>query len=186
MLGASRIDSAPSAVTLAQAQEAAPAADANAVRDASELSLSDDGLGLIQHFESLRLSAYPDSAGVWTIGWGHTGNVQPGDTVTRAEADALLRSDVAWAETAVRNAVDVPLTQGQFDALVSFTFNVGAGAFENSTLLERLNAGDTTGAQDQFGRWIYAGGEVLPGLVRRRAAEADAFAAAGGVNPPDL
>jgi lysozyme len=185
MFGASRIDSTPSAVTLAQADLAAPAAHADPARAASELSLSDDGLGLIQHFESLRLTAYQDSAGVWTIGWGHTGNVHPGDRVTRAEADALLRNDVAWAETAVRNAVDVPLTQGQFDALVSFAFNVGAGAFENSTLLARLNAGDSSGAQDQFGRWIYAGGEVLPGLVRRRAAEADTFAAAG-VEPPDL
>lgn len=137
--------------------------------------LSAAGVDLIKGFEGLRLAAYQDSAGVWTIGYGHTGGVQPGDRITTAEAEQLLRQDTAWAQQAVRDLVRVPLSQGQFDALTSFTFNLGAGALESSTLLRKLNAGDAAGAQAEFGRWIHADGQVLPGLVRRRAAEAALF-----------
>lgn len=149
-------------------------------------ALSQNGLDLIKGFEGLRLSAYQDSAGVWTIGYGHTGNVKPGDRITQAEAERLLQQDTAWAQQAVRDQVKVPLTQGQFDALTSFTFNLGAGALEKSTLLKKLNAGDYAGAQAEFGKWVHAGGEVLQGLVRRRAAEADLFggsAPQGGAAP---
>ena len=161
----------------APASAGAPAAAAGAG------SLSAQGLDLIKDFEGLRLAAYQDSAGVWTIGYGHTGGVQPGDRITQAEAEKLLEQDTAWAQQAVRDLVNVPLTQGQFDALTSFTFNLGAGALESSTLLKKLNAGDYAGAQAEFGKWVHAGGEVLPGLVRRRAAEAELFgssAPAGG------
>ena len=154
----------------------ATAPQAPATGNASALSAQ--GLELIQGFESLRLNAYQDSAGVWTIGWGHTGGVRPGDRITRAQADAYLQQDTGWAQQAVSDLVHVPLTQGQFDALTSFTFNVGRGALEDSTLLRKLNAGDYAGAQAQFGRWVHAGGEVLQGLVRRRAAEAELFGAA--------
>ncbi|MFC4728142.1 glycoside hydrolase family protein [Coralloluteibacterium thermophilus] len=154
---------------------------------AAGMSISDAGIDLIKGFEGLRLTSYQDSAGVWTIGYGHTGpEVGPGQTITQAQAEALLRQDVGWAENAVRNNVQVPLGQGQFDALVSFTFNVGAGAFGGSTLLQKLNAGDYAGAQNEFGRWIHAGGQVLPGLVNRRAAEAELFGnqAPGDVGTP--
>ena len=142
---------------------------------AASLSLSAQGLDLVKRFEGLRLGAYQDAAGVWTIGYGHTGNVHPGQRITEAHAEQLLRKDVAWAEDAVRKNVDVPLSQGQFDALVSFTFNLGAGALQRSTLLQKLNAGDYAGAQAEFGRFVHAGGRVLPGLVRRRADEAELF-----------
>ncbi len=149
-------------------------------------ALSQNGLDLIKGFEGLRLSAYQDSAGVWTIGYGHTGNVKPGDRITQAQAEELLQKDTAWAQQAVRDQVKVPLSQGQFDALTSFTFNLGAGALEKSTLLKKLNAGDYAGAQAEFGKWVHAGGQVLQGLVRRRAAEADLFgnsAPQGGAAP---
>ena len=142
---------------------------------AASLSLSAQGLDLVKRFEGLRLGAYQDAAGVWTIGYGHTGNVRPGQRIAEAQAEQLLRKDVSWAEEAVRKNVDVPLSQGQFDALVSFTFNLGAGALQRSTLLRKLNAGDHAGAQAEFGRFVHAGGHVLPGLVRRRADEAELF-----------
>lgn len=147
----------------------------------SGMSLSQNGLDLIKGFEGLRLNAYQDSAGVWTIGYGHTGpDVRPGMSITQAQAEQLLRQDVARFEQAVRDNVRVPLTQNQFDALVSFTYNVGEGALQDSTLLRKLNAGDYAGAQTEFGRWVYAGGERLEGLERRRAAEAALF---GGQAP---
>lgn len=155
----------------------------------SGMSLSQAGLDMIKGFEGLRLTAYQDSAGVWTIGYGHTGpDVRPGMTITQARAEQLLRQDVARFEQAVRDAVRVPLTQNQFDALVSFSFNVGAGAFRGSTLLSKLNAGDYAGAQAEFGRWVHAGGQRLEGLVRRRTAEAELFGGrapeGGGSSPP--
>ncbi|MFK7888037.1 MAG: LysM peptidoglycan-binding domain-containing protein [Gammaproteobacteria bacterium] len=146
---------------------------------AADLSLSQDGVDLIKSFEGLRLNSYQDSGGVWTIGYGHTSGVGPGQTITQAQADSFLRQDVQWAENAVRDNVDVPLTQNQFDALVSFTFNVGAGAFAGSTLLRNLNAGDYAGAQEQFGRWVNADGQRLEGLVRRRGDEAALFGSEG-------
>ncbi len=153
----------------------APSASASA----QSLGLSQNGLNLIKGFEGLRLSAYQDSAGVWTIGYGHTGGVRPGQRISQAQAEQYLRSDVRWAEQAVRDNVKVPLSQNQFDALVSFTFNVGAGALKDSTLLKKLNAGDYAGAQAEFGRWVNAGGQRLEGLVRRRAEEAQLFGSVG-------
>lgn len=142
----------------------------------NNLSYSDQGLALTEQFEGLRLTAYQDSVGVWTIGYGHTGpDVQPGLTITQEQASALLLQDVAGAVAAVNRLVTVPLTQNQFDALVDFTFNVGQGNLASSTLLRELNAGNTAGAAAQFLVWVYAGGVQLPGLVTRRQAEAALF-----------
>ena len=139
------------------------------------MNISPAGITLIKEFEGLRLSAYQDSVGMWTIGYGHTGGVREGKTITQEQADAFLRSDVAATVRAVDGMVKVPLRQGQFDALVSFAYNLGSNALQNSSLLRLLNAGDYHGASGQFGRWIYAGGVVMPGLVRRRRAEQDLF-----------
>lgn len=119
--------------------------------------------------------AYTCPAGVLTIGYGHTKNVQPGQVITEEEAEALLRADCADAEAAVARLVKVPLNQSQFDALVSFTFNVGAGNLERSTLLRRLNAGNYERAADEMLRWDRGGGRVLKGLTLRRDAERALF-----------
>ncbi len=171
------------------ARTAAPLSTQSAAAAATHAtSLSQSGLNLIKSFEGLRLTAYRDPGGVLTIGYGHTGSdVKPGEHITQARAEALLRSDTGWAQAAVRRDVKVPLTQGQFDALTSFTFNLGAGALGSSTLLKKLNAHDYAGAQKEFGKWVHAGGQVLPGLVRRRAAEAKLFGnkgPGGTVTPP--
>ena len=138
---------------------------------------SDSGFALTRSFEGLRLTAYQDCGGVWTIGYGHTGReVRAGLTITETEAEALLRSDVAASETSVNRAVNVPITQNQFDALVDFCFNCGRGNFLSSTLLRQVNLGNTQAATAQFALWVHAGGEVVPGLVRRRKAEAELFA----------
>ena len=144
------------------------------------MGLSAGGLNLIKSHEGPRTNAYQDPVGVWTIGYGHTGTAKPGQQISEAQAEQLLRKDVGWAEDAVRKNVKVPLTQGQFDALVSFTFNLGAGALGRSSLLQKLNAGDYAGAQAEFGKYVHAGGRVLPGLVRRRTEEAQLF---GGQAP---
>jgi lysozyme len=137
---------------------------------------SDAGIALTKGFEGLRLTAYRDSAGVLTIGYGHTGpDVTEGMTIDEAEAEALLLADVQGAVNCVNRAVTATITQNQFDALVDFCFNVGCGALLNSTLLRKVNAADFAGAAAQFALWVHAGGEVLAGLVRRRKAEAEMF-----------
>lgn len=136
---------------------------------------SQKGLDLIKSFEGLRLSAYKCPAGVWTIGYGTTAGVKPGQSITKERAEELLRDDVKRFEDQVLRLVKVPLTQGQLDALVSFTYNLGAANLGNSTLLRLLNAGDYKGAAAQFDRWTKAGGKELPGLVKRRAAERALF-----------
>ena len=125
----------------------------------------------IHRWEGLRLAAYLDTGGVWTIGWGHTGTAKPGMVITKEQAEELFRKDVKWAEDAVNRYTNVPLTQYQFDALVSFTFNVGANAFRKSTLLRMLNEEDYDGAADQFLRWVYDNGRRIQGLVNRRESE---------------
>lgn len=140
-------------------------------------------LALIKEFEGLRLDAYPDPAHGWsvpTIGFGHTSAagapvVKRGMRITTADAEAILRRDLGQYERAVSSLVKVPLTENQFGALVSFTFNLGAGSLKSSTLLRKLNAGDHAGAAAEFPRWNKAGGKTLPGLVRRREAEQQLF-----------
>lgn len=139
------------------------------------MQTSQVGIDAIKDFEGVRLKAYDDGVGVWTIGVGHTAGVKRGDVITMAQVDEFLRSDLKDAEDAVNNSVKVPLTQGQFDSLVSFVFNLGAGAFRGSTLLKKLNAGDYVGAGDEFLKWNKAGGRVMAGLVKRRAAERTMF-----------
>lgn len=133
------------------------------------------GFNLIKHFEGLRLEAYQDSVGVWTIGYGHTKGVKKGDVITQKQADQFLLEDLQDAVNAANRLVKVELTQDQFDALVSFTFNLGQGNLASSTLLKLLNQGDYSGAADQFTRWVYAGKQKLGGLVRRREAERELF-----------
>jgi len=132
---------------------------------------SQRGLSLIKSFEGLRLLAYRDAVGVWTIGYGATRGVKPGMSVTKEQAERMLLNDVQRFESEVERLVKVPLSGNQWDALVSFTYNLGASNLESSTLLRLLNVGDYAGAAEQFPRWNKAGGKVLPGLVRRREAE---------------
>ena len=140
------------------------------------MNTSPEGIALVQHYESCKLKAYKCPAGVWTVGWGHTGpDVKPGTVISQTRADELLREDLRAFETEVAKLVKVSLNQRQFDALVSFAFNVGANALKNSTLLRLLNAQDYTGAANQFLRWNKGGGQVLLGLTRRRTAERALF-----------
>jgi lysozyme len=139
---------------------------------------SENGLHFIRETEGCRLTAYQDSGGVWTIGVGHTAGVKPGQRATMAEVEEWLREDVGDSEDAVASLVKVALTQNQYDALVSFVFNLGATQFSDSTLLKKLNAGDYKGAQGQFKRWVYDNGEIQPGLVKRRNGEAMLFGTA--------
>lgn len=151
------------------------------------MKISERGVELIKQFEGRELEAYQDIAGVWTIGYGHTGpDVKPGMRISESEAEALLKKDLKPREDAVAKLASVPLNQNEFDALVSFIYNVGAGAFQNSTARKRLNRGDRLGAADALTWWNKAtvGGvlrEVL-GLTRRRAAEKALFLTP--VNPP--
>lgn len=139
------------------------------------MKISPDGLQFIKDAEGCKLAAYLDSVGVPTIGYGHTDNVHGGMHITQAEADDFLEEDLGSVYACIRAKVTVPLSQGQFDALCSFIFNLGCGAFTSSTLRRKLNAGDYEGAEKEFGRWVNAGGQVLAGLVKRRAGEAEMF-----------
>ncbi len=136
------------------------------------MKTSKAGIELIKKYEGLRLASYVDSAGVLTIGYGHTGGVKMGDVITKEEAERLLIEDLSVAENEI-NRYGLNLCQNQFDALVSFVYNVGIGNFRKSTLLKKLLAdpNDPTIASE-FNRWIYAGGRVLQGLVKRRSEEA--------------
>lgn len=145
-------------------------------RGATELS--DNGVEFIASWEGLRLTAYRahPSEQYLTIGYGHYGpDVRPGQTITKTRALELLRDDVAIAEAAVRDLVEVRLERNQFDALVSFTFNCGVGAFEGSTLLRVLNEGRYGRVPEELMRWVNAGGQRVEGLVNRRRAEAALF-----------
>lgn len=149
-------------------------------------SISQAGLELIKKFEGLHklrkdgmVVPYLDPVGILTIGYGHTnhqGRKFDKFTVwTKQEAEEALREDLKIHEDIVKSLVKVPITQGQFDALVSFCFNLGGGNLSRSTLLRKLNAGDYLGAANEFPRWNRAGGKILPGLVKRREAEKNLF-----------
>ena len=130
----------------------------------------------LKKHEALRLKAYlPTKKDVWTIGYGHTKTARKGMKITEEQALQLLDKDVEWAEEAVRDLVKVNLNQNQFNALVSFVFNIGATNFRKSTLLRKLNAGDYKGAAVEFPKWKYQKRKVLQGLVRRRAEERAMF-----------
>lgn len=138
-------------------------------------TVSASGRAMIASHEGLRLKAYLCPANVWTIGYGHTGkDVTPNLTITKEVADHLLAKDLRRFEAAVNDLCKVT-TQNQFDALVSFAFNLGENALEESTLRRKHNDGDYAGAKAEFGRWVNAGGKKLAGLVNRRAEEAELY-----------
>lgn len=135
------------------------------------MKIGKEGLALIKSFEGLRLKSYLCPANVWTIGYGSTGpHVRQGMVISEKQAEELLLKDIARFERAVTEMAAAP-TQNQFDALVSFAFNIGTGALKSSTLLKKHNGGRYKEAADQFLRWNRAGGTILPGLTRRRTAE---------------
>lgn len=178
------------------APEAAPAADAPAVASlppetlpdrgaavsASSLSTSEAGLALIRAEEALRLEAYQGLNGEWLIGYGHRSG--PGEVITEAQAEAYLIADCREIEQVISNWIDVPVTQGEFDAMVSLTYSIGTGRFRDSTVLARLNAGDRQGAADAFLLWvkIRRGGELVASvqLTERRNRERALFLGTSG------
>ena len=140
-----------------------------------ELEYSKAGEVLTEEFEGIKLAAYQDQRGVWTIGYGHTSGVSEGMTCTADQASDWLLLDLRIAEHEVKAVVTVPLTQGEFDALVDFTFNLGVGNLRSSTMLRLLNVGDYAGAADEFQKWDMCGGWHVAGLLRRRLAEQKEF-----------
>ena len=140
------------------------------------MNIGNKGLEMIKHFEGLELGAYKCAAGVWTIGYGHIKDVQEGDVITEQEADDMLVEELKEYENYINTLVKCDLNQNQFDALVSWVYNLGPANLQASTLLKVLNAGDYAGVPAQIMRWNKAGGKVLEGLTRRRQAEADLFA----------
>ena len=142
----------------------------------NNFTYSGAGLAFTEECEGEKLAAYQDSVGVWTIGYGHTGpDVRPGLRITQADAAAHLQKDILGAAHCVNSLVNVPLTQSQFDALVDFVFNLGAGTFSNSSMLKFLNNGDFEAAAGQFELFDHAGGKVVAGLLLRRQGERKLF-----------
>ncbi|WP_256856084.1 lysozyme [Rodentibacter ratti] len=144
------------------------------------MKTSERGISHIIRDEGERLTAYQDIVGIWTIGVGHTGQVDgkpvtKGMKISKEKSSELLKTDLARFEKAINASVNVSLTQNQFDALVSLAFNIGEGAFRRSTLLRKLNAGDYNGASQQFLVWKNAGGRVSQGLLNRRKREKALF-----------
>ena len=139
------------------------------------MKLGERGTEILKYFEGCKLTAYQDSVGVWTIGYGHTKGVYNGMTITQEEAEQMLLTELEEYEGYIENMVTVPLTQNQFDALVVWIYNLGPTNFKNSTLLKELNAGNYNAAGQEITRWNKAGGKVLAGLVKRREAEAQLF-----------
>lgn len=139
------------------------------------MKTSKNGIDLIKKYEGLRLKAYRCPSGVLTIGYGHTKGVKQGMVITKSKAEQYLLDDLINFEKAVSNYVKVAINQNQFDALVSFSFNVGINAFKNSTLLRRLNKGNFTEASQEFLRWNKSNGKVLEGLSKRRKEERALF-----------
>lgn len=144
------------------------------------MKTSGKGREFIKGFEQLRLKAYPDpgtGGEPWTIGWGHTKGVMQGDRITQEQAEQFFSDDLAVFEMTVNSAIKRPMTQNQFDAMVSLAFNIGGPNFAQSTLVKKFNIGDVQGAADQFPRWKYANGNEMLGLIKRRAAEREMFLA---------
>jgi lysozyme len=144
------------------------------------MTMTEDGLALIRAFEGFRAKAYRDAVGVWTIGFGHTAmagapGVSQGMEISRAEAEKILARDVAGFARGVARLVTAQLNDNEFSALVSFAYNVGLGNFSASSVLKAVNAADHEAVPRRLQLWVKAGGRVLPGLVKRRAAEAALF-----------
>ena len=138
-----------------------------------------NAIDLIKKYEGFSPQAYQDSVGVWTIGYGMTRiNGQPvkaGMTITEDQAIQIVQQEVNKLWSQIESIVKVPINDNQMNALVDFAYNLGFNALKTSTLMKKLNAGDFTGAANEFTRWVYAGGKVLPGLVKRRDAEKQLF-----------
>lgn len=138
-----------------------------------------NAIDLIKKYEGFRPQSYQDSVGVWTIGYGTTRiNGQPvkqGMTITQDQALQLVQQEVNKLWSQIESIVKVPINDNQMNALVDFAYNLGFNALKTSTLMKKLNAGNFTGAANEFTRWVYAGGKVLPGLVKRREAEKQLF-----------
>lgn len=140
------------------------------------MTIGQAGIDLIKRFEGCRLESYQDSVGVWTIGYGHTQGVYAGQRITQEDAEALLRADLKSFSKKVSLLVGDKVNQQQFDALVSFAYNLGVGNLKSSTLLKRVLANpNDPDIETQFNKWVYAGGKILNGLVKRRQAEADLY-----------
>jgi lysozyme len=139
------------------------------------VNISEEGISLIKKFEGCELRSYQDAVDVWTIGYGHTKDVTPGQMITKEEAEEMLIEELTEYCAYVETAVEVPLHQNQFDALVSWTYNLGPTNLNSSTLLKVLNKAEYEDVPAQIKRWNKAGGKVLEGLVRRREAEALLF-----------
>lgn len=146
------------------------------------IKISSSGVNKIKRYEQLKLKPYKDVGGKWTIGWGHL--IKPDEDylmhpggITEAKAEQLIQQDLAYTESAINSYVKVPINGNQYDALVSFVFNIGITAFKESTLLNLINQGKYSDAALQFGRWKYAGGEIVQGLINRRIEEQQTFIA---------
>ncbi|MBC8950975.1 MULTISPECIES: lysozyme [Xenorhabdus] len=142
------------------------------------MKISESGVNKLKSYEGLKLKAYPDpatGAAPWTIGYGHTKGVESGQVITVQQAEEFLHQDLIPIYAAIQRLVKVPLTQGQFDALCSFIFNLGIGNFAHSTLLIKLNTGDYQGAAKEFVKWDRADGEKLAALRMRRESEQKTF-----------
>ena len=142
--------------------------------------ISENGYNIIKEFEGLRLEAYLDTGGVWTIGYGTIKypsgtRVAKGDKISKNEAEEFLRSDSKWVDACLDSKVKVKVSQNQFDALASFVYNIGESQFSSSTLLRKLNAGDYLGAANEFDRWVNDNGKKVQGLINRRAKEKELF-----------
>lgn len=140
-----------------------------------ELFHNNLNLDLIKEFEGLRLESYQDIGGIWTVGYGHTKTARPDMRITKAGAEALLRDDIRWVTEAIERFVSVPLNDNQYAALVSFIYNVGAGAFRSSTMLRHLNSKSYKLAGDEFPRWNKVKGVEVRGLTNRRLKEQELF-----------
>lgn len=147
------------------------------------MTYSKTGRQLTEAFEGCKLTAYKDQVGRWTIGYGHTFMVQPTDTCTQEQADAWLQGDMAWAEKYVNRYVTTSLTQGEYDSLVDFAFNLGVGSLDHSALLRLVNTRQFSQAAMEFQKWDHAGGKEVAGLLRRRIAEEAEFKGAGLPTP---
>lgn len=141
----------------------------------NKMQISTEGISLIKKFEGCELESYQCAAGVWTIGFGSTHNIEEGMSISKDRAEELLLEDIAEFEESVLESVDMPMSQHQFDALVSWTFNLGPSNLKASTMLKVLNSGNYEDVPEQIKRWNKAGGKVLDGLIRRREAEALLF-----------
>ena len=141
----------------------------------NKMKISEDGLELIKKFEGCETTAYQDSVGVWTIGFGHTKGVEEGQTCSIEDAESMLADEMDEYEGYINNMVKVDLQQHEFDALVAWVYNLGPTNLGESTMLKVLNGGQFDRVPDEMNRWTRAGGEILEGLVRRRQAESLMF-----------